>query len=227
MIRSSPTTGVRRTRSGLQTRRIRSGVADYGYRYYDPVTGRWPSRDPIGERVGANLYGFVGNSVIGRWDLLGLTSLEIFGGGPQVGERGFYVGFGIKKEDDCYKYKISSIEINPNAPRANIRRSDTFSGGKSTKEDFDAWQITMQRVPSPTGQGHFDPSSFIVIIKVEKKTKRFLSFSGWEEHNTYRPRFDAGNDTTTTGSIPINNDIHNTPNPTPDPPMQPGTVPNP
>jgi RHS repeat-associated protein len=34
-------------------------VAYYGYRYYDPVTGRWPSRDPIEERGGDNLYAFV------------------------------------------------------------------------------------------------------------------------------------------------------------------------
>lgn len=27
-----------------------TGLYYYGYRYYDPVTGRWPSRDPIGER---------------------------------------------------------------------------------------------------------------------------------------------------------------------------------
>jgi RHS repeat-associated protein len=26
-----------------------TGLLYYGYRYYDPVTGRWPSRDPIGE----------------------------------------------------------------------------------------------------------------------------------------------------------------------------------
>jgi len=26
-----------------------SGVFFYGYRYYDPVTGRWPSRDPLGD----------------------------------------------------------------------------------------------------------------------------------------------------------------------------------
>jgi uncharacterized protein RhaS with RHS repeats len=48
-------------------------VADYGYRYYDPVTGRWPSRDPIEERGGVNLYGFVGNGGVNWWDALGLA----------------------------------------------------------------------------------------------------------------------------------------------------------
>jgi RHS repeat-associated protein len=46
-------------------------VADYLYRYYDPVTGRWPSRDPIEEKGGVNLYGFVGNSGIYAFDILG------------------------------------------------------------------------------------------------------------------------------------------------------------
>jgi len=27
-----------------------SGLYYYGYRYYDPVIGRWPSRDPIEEK---------------------------------------------------------------------------------------------------------------------------------------------------------------------------------
>jgi len=43
----------------------------YGYRYYDPPTGRWPSRDPIGEVGGSNLYGIVGNDAIDRIDWLG------------------------------------------------------------------------------------------------------------------------------------------------------------
>jgi RHS repeat-associated protein len=33
----------------------------YGFRYYNPSTGRWLSRDPITERGGMNLYGFVRN----------------------------------------------------------------------------------------------------------------------------------------------------------------------
>ncbi|MCX6868282.1 MAG: hypothetical protein NTV46_19165 [Verrucomicrobia bacterium] len=47
-------------------------VADYGYRYMDPLTGRWPSRDPIEEEGGENLYGFVGNDGASSWDKLGL-----------------------------------------------------------------------------------------------------------------------------------------------------------
>ena len=46
-------------------------VADYLYRYYDPLTGRWPSRDPIEEKGGMNLYGFVGNNGVNAWDYLG------------------------------------------------------------------------------------------------------------------------------------------------------------
>ena len=49
-----------------------TGLYYYGYRYYDPVSGRWPSRDPIEETGGINLYGFVGNSPLGDIDSLGL-----------------------------------------------------------------------------------------------------------------------------------------------------------
>jgi RHS repeat-associated protein len=48
------------------------GVMYYGYRWYDPTTGRWPSRDPIEEGGGLNLYGFVGNDGVYRIDVDGL-----------------------------------------------------------------------------------------------------------------------------------------------------------
>ncbi len=47
-------------------------VACYGYRWYDPLTGRWPSRDPIEEEGGVNLYGFVKNDGVDWVDALGL-----------------------------------------------------------------------------------------------------------------------------------------------------------
>ena len=51
-----------------------SGVFYYGFRYYMPETGRWASRDPIGEDGGINLYAFVGNQPTGSFDLLGLSA---------------------------------------------------------------------------------------------------------------------------------------------------------
>lgn len=45
----------------------------YGYRYYSPTMGRWLSRDPIAERGGLHLYGFVNNSPLNSLDPLGLA----------------------------------------------------------------------------------------------------------------------------------------------------------
>jgi RHS repeat-associated protein len=44
----------------------------YGFRYYDPVTGRWPNRDPIEEAGGVNLFVANMNDAINNYDLLGL-----------------------------------------------------------------------------------------------------------------------------------------------------------
>jgi RHS repeat-associated protein len=59
-----------------------TGLRYYGFRYYDPGTGRWTSRDPIGERGGVNLYGFVANDGVDQFDVVGLTDLD---GGVSVG----------------------------------------------------------------------------------------------------------------------------------------------
>ena len=55
--------------------RHRSLLHFYGYRYYDPVTGRWPSRDPIGERGGINVYEFVKNNPTNLTDSVGLSGI--------------------------------------------------------------------------------------------------------------------------------------------------------
>jgi len=49
-----------------------SDLVYYGYRFYFPEQGRFLNRDPIGEQGGENLYGFVGNNPVNRWDYLGL-----------------------------------------------------------------------------------------------------------------------------------------------------------
>ena len=54
-----------------------TGLLCYGFRYYNPSTGRWLSRDPIEEKGGVNLYGMVGNDPVGRWDYLGLFAFGL------------------------------------------------------------------------------------------------------------------------------------------------------
>src|SRR5207249_4544941 len=46
----------------------------YLARPYEPNMARWLTRDPIGERGGPNLYGFVGNNPINFYDLFGLEA---------------------------------------------------------------------------------------------------------------------------------------------------------
>ena len=61
-----------------------TGLLYYGYRYYNPGTGRWLNRDPIGEEGGKNLCAFVQNMPIGAIDLHGkkriVIAFEGFGG---------------------------------------------------------------------------------------------------------------------------------------------------
>lgn len=61
-----------------------TGLYYYQYRYYDPQNGRWPSRDPLEEVGGNNLYGMTCNDPIYACDTLGMfTSSAPY---PALGE---------------------------------------------------------------------------------------------------------------------------------------------
>lgn len=49
-----------------------TGELNYGRRRYDPSTGRFTTRDPIQEKGGLNLYAFVLNNPVTRWDYRGM-----------------------------------------------------------------------------------------------------------------------------------------------------------
>jgi RHS repeat-associated protein len=54
-----------------------TGLYYYGYRYYQPTTGRWLSRDPIGDIFLESLYAFVGNIPNSSVDYLGLADVRL------------------------------------------------------------------------------------------------------------------------------------------------------
>jgi RHS repeat-associated protein len=49
----------------------------FGYRYYNPSSGKWVNRDPLGEKGGENLYVFAKNDSLGSVDFLGMDSEPI------------------------------------------------------------------------------------------------------------------------------------------------------
>ena len=52
-----------------------TGLINFRMRWYDPETGRWLSKDPIGLSGGLNLYAFCGNLPMERIDPLGLWGI--------------------------------------------------------------------------------------------------------------------------------------------------------
>lgn len=50
-----------------------TGLVYFGMRFYNPKTGRFLNRDPIGEAGGRNLYNYLSNDPVNRIDFLGMA----------------------------------------------------------------------------------------------------------------------------------------------------------
>lgn len=77
---TGPAAETNRYRFSTKPVEMRSGLCFYGFRYYSPELGRWPSRDPISELGGFNLYAMVTNGAVQEVDVLGRELL----GGPNA-----------------------------------------------------------------------------------------------------------------------------------------------
>ncbi len=107
----------------LKTKAFEGVVMYYGYRFYDPETGRWPSRDPIEEEGGINLYGFVGNDGVNEWDVLGMY--------PQVQDltKDGRPSNGLDGEVTLLRNTISEVKVTPcKAGLAQVVWSDKTVG---------------------------------------------------------------------------------------------------
>jgi RHS repeat-associated protein len=54
-----------------------TGLYYYGGRYYDPVTGQWLSREPLGEDESLNLNVYCHNDPVNKVDVLGLAEVAV------------------------------------------------------------------------------------------------------------------------------------------------------
>lgn len=109
-----------------------SGVRYYGLRYYNPSTGRWLSRDPIGERGGVNLYSICSNAVTNYVDALGLSissyDIDVSTLKPSpMDMSGFELGLAVPSVDP--QYGIDTEKVKTEDCRTGYGKKLTLKGG--------------------------------------------------------------------------------------------------
>ncbi len=158
-----------------------SGLYYYGYRYYDPYTGRWPSRDLIGEEGGVNLYGFVGNDGLNRVDYLGLE--KAFDYSDSEFEAAKKAGHaGMRGAIEEFEQKLSEWEKRPeNAGKRSPVIGPREYGGRICCRNGKFYSIEAKG-PWPTGifsgvRPHISP---LEMPKCEGKDDKEVAF--WHIH---------------------------------------------
>ena len=107
-----------------------TGIVHFELRPLDTQTGRWPTRDPIEEQGGLNLYGFVNNDPINQWDYLGLLTI---------------VRDDAKRE--CHKSCLVKVWMRVDAPQSSV-----------PEQIFE--DVTLRQIALRAKHGQATPSDF-------------------------------------------------------------------
>jgi RHS repeat-associated protein len=109
-----------------------TGLYYYGYRWYDPITGRWPSRDPIEERGGVNLFGFVRNNPITNIDIYGKSTLCVGCDSTETTSTSDGCSPAIAHTVPVFAEEGEACDILPGARLVNLKLSIAFPFGNRT-----------------------------------------------------------------------------------------------
>ncbi|GHU10333.1 hypothetical protein AGMMS50225_13530 [Betaproteobacteria bacterium] len=142
-----------------------SGLYLTKYRAYDPRTGRWLSRDPIGEAGGLNLYGYVGGNPVSFFDPLGLAPGQIFGS-PDAAA--------IDAVDWAYLHK-DSVDHEYGGWIYPVDGGYTYNAKRGNERFVDVWQL----IPDMKKNGQCPEAGWHIHPNVPDK--RSEQFSGYDE----------------------------------------------
>ena len=111
-----------------------TGFSYYGYRYYDPIDGRWVNRDPMGIDGGINLYNSVSNNMVN-----GFAGGKNYSSGmsKNVGDLGRYLGVDAWGEDNMAFLGESYIVEEPVTDWAGILIGSRWIGGWGARWDIE------------------------------------------------------------------------------------------
>jgi RHS repeat-associated protein len=114
-----------------------TGLVYFGLRYYDPATGQWLSREPLGEGESLNLYAYCHNDPINRVDVLGASEYFMIEGGWV---RAWFEGVCREKGTEYQDYKNGIAMLEANGMGDSVVRVGVFdiaaSGGVNAKDRF-------------------------------------------------------------------------------------------
>ena len=148
-----------------------TGLLYYGYRWYSPSLGRWINRDPIEERGGLNLYGFVGSDGVGKWDVLGLAGYGNRYGLPEAFWNWYHRQYKCKGDSDIDKDGAKELYdewLEEGKP--NPEGSRTVPPKEVTDDDPDAEpepEVTDSSVPHTT-----TPYMMLAIVWIGNSTQK-------------------------------------------------------
>lgn len=152
-----------------------TGLLYYGYRYYDSVTGRWPSRDPIEEEGGVNLYGFLDNHSLNAIDILGLAECYFLLGADQGGAS--------QGKDSAYK-AVEKAAKDKNAKvvdNSSLKDLDQAMGDPECKlivyynHGFENKKLEVSNSGVPGGRDRQPPHELFNPDKVSPKNKKGIT----------------------------------------------------
>jgi RHS repeat-associated protein len=148
------------------------GLDNHGFRYYDPVIGRYISRDPIGYMDGPNVYAHVRSNPINRYDPLGLEE----NGDPPEPPKPPKVD--PKAEDAPKAEEPKAPKPKNEEARPPEKKSPEGTSGAPKKGTIE-WQLETENlrngVPNPKGPGN--PAKLAAV-----STERLVEFlKGTEE----------------------------------------------
>jgi len=114
----------------------------YGYRYYNPSTGRWLSHDRV-EQSSQSLYSFLGDDPVGNWEYLGLFALKFAETSPKwlLKREGFWAGITFKF-DKADRGAIGSSVTVVARHNAYVQVTPCSTSGQTRKASSSRWFAT-------------------------------------------------------------------------------------
>lgn len=173
------------------------GYTELVHAFYDPNTGSFLSRDPIEERGGENLYGFVRNDAVNHVDVLGLDVWAI--AGIKIGfwqSNDNYVGTALKSEGVSIDLSVrsekslffelllfSETQLDAEAEKKSeeICETGSYCGGDK-KRKFAVIMVAPKAFPQDLPETDCCDIAYIIYFDPEDIVPRQSPLNGWADN---------------------------------------------